>query len=214
MDTRDIWVGDNWLLQKELIGTSEAPGYCKYLEELAQQPYYRPVRLEYHSQLYNGEGNAKHNDIKVACSWLDCNCYPFACFCCKICKELWWVHCKKGRAPRSVCQPCWEEQRELTALVLNQKVAARELKVGSPLWWQIYSKGVNPDLYCYHPNEPSGPFKTDIVSVKCRKQVKELRCDIPPLKDKNWHSKRKWERGVSSAPEEYPCCREDGTPRS
>ena len=106
MDSGDIWVGDNWILQKQLIGTSEPPGYCKRLEESAQQPYYRAVRLEYKGKLYDGKRNVNHKDIRVACSWLDCCCYPFACSCCKICKELWWTHCQEGRAPRSVCQIC------------------------------------------------------------------------------------------------------------
>ena len=169
MDSTDIWVGDNWVLQKELIGHSEAPGYCKNLEDLAHQPYYRAVRLEHKSKLWNGEGHANQRDMRIRCSWLDCHCYPFAYVACKSCKKQRWIHCRKGRVPHSVCGPCWREQRDLTDQVLKYKVATRELKEGSPAWWEIYSKGVNPNLYCYHLNEPCVPFATDILRVKCQR---------------------------------------------
>lgn len=217
MDPRgagDIWVGDNWVLQKQFLGDSEAPGYCKYLEEFAQQPYYRPIRLECKGKAWVGKTHAEHKDIRVKCSWLDCNCYPFVCFVCKICNEQWWTHCRKGRAPRSVCKQCWRAQRKITEETLNWKVANQGLEAGTPAWWEIFTKGINPELHCYHSNEPLGPFLTDITIVKCRKRLKKLRCDIPQLKDRNWSTRRsKWAR-ENSSPEEYPCCHEDGLPCS
>lgn len=213
INSRDIWVGDNWGLQVQLVGETKPPGYCKRLEDSAQQPFYRFIRLEKEQRPWEGEGHAEHQSIRVKCSWLDCHCYPFACFSCKICKGLWWAHCRKGRAPKSVCQRCWLEQRKLTSEVLNYKVATRELTKGSPEWWEVFIKGINPEFHCYHSNEPLGPFLTDIVQVKCRKLVKRLRCDTPQLNTKNWNSRRsKWERGNNPTPEEYLCCREDGLP--
>ncbi|RMC14367.1 hypothetical protein DUI87_05062 [Hirundo rustica rustica] len=54
----------------------------------------------------------------------------------------------------------------------------------------------------------------EIVDCTCRTRLKGIRCDTPPVKYRNWDSyvKRQQSR-PRGPPEEYPCCREDGTPR-
>ncbi|RMC21133.1 hypothetical protein DUI87_01991 [Hirundo rustica rustica] len=53
----------------------------------------------------------------------------------------------------------------------------------------------------------------EIVDCTCRTRLKGIRCDTPPVKYRNWDSyvKRQQSR-PRGPPEEYPCCREDGTP--
>ncbi|RMB93664.1 hypothetical protein DUI87_29893 [Hirundo rustica rustica] len=55
---------------------------------------------------------------------------------------------------------------------------------------------------------------SEIVDCTCRTRLKGIRCDTPPVKYRNWDSyvKRQQSR-PRGPPEEYPCCREDGTPR-
>ncbi|RMC19673.1 hypothetical protein DUI87_03236 [Hirundo rustica rustica] len=54
----------------------------------------------------------------------------------------------------------------------------------------------------------------EIVDCTCHTRLKGIRCDTPPVKYRNWDSyvKRQQSR-PRGPPEEYPCCREDGTPR-
>ncbi|RMC04216.1 hypothetical protein DUI87_19035 [Hirundo rustica rustica] len=54
----------------------------------------------------------------------------------------------------------------------------------------------------------------EIVDCTCRTRLKGIRCDTPPVKYRNWDSyvKRQQSR-PRGPPEEYPCCREDDTPR-
>ncbi|RMC21768.1 hypothetical protein DUI87_02637 [Hirundo rustica rustica] len=53
----------------------------------------------------------------------------------------------------------------------------------------------------------------EIVDCTCRTRLKGIRCDTPLVKYQNWDSyvKRQQSR-PRGPPEEYPCCREDGTP--
>ncbi|RMC01817.1 hypothetical protein DUI87_21625 [Hirundo rustica rustica] len=55
--------------------------------------------------------------------------------------------------------------------------------------------------------------RAEIVDCTCRTRLKGIRCDTPPVKYRNWDSyvKRQQSR-PRGPPEEYPCCREDGTP--
>ncbi|RMC16967.1 hypothetical protein DUI87_06222 [Hirundo rustica rustica] len=59
------------------------------------------------------------------------------------------------------------------------------------------------------PQQP----EAEIVDCTCRTRLKGIRCDTPPVKYRNWDSyvKRQQSR-PRGPPEEYPCCREDGTP--
>lgn len=44
-------------------------------------------------------------------------------------------------------------------------------------------RGINPELYCYHPNEPI-PFMIDIIRVQRRKTLTGVRCVSPEIKNK------------------------------
>lgn len=172
----------------------------------------------YLRQKLTPKGNIYVEDIRIKCTSLNCissnNCYPFVCYQCLVCNNKWWTHCRNGRPPRGVCRPCWEIQRELTDLVLKIRVENETLKSESKEWWEIFSKGVNPTLYCYHSNEPA-PFVANILKGVCRHQVNNLRCNSPDIKDPNWNAyiQRYKKKGQKYPPEDYPCCREDGAPR-
>ncbi|RMC21178.1 hypothetical protein DUI87_02036 [Hirundo rustica rustica] len=56
--------------------------------------------------------------------------------------------------------------------------------------------------------------EAEIVDCTCRTRLKGIRCDTPPVKYRNWDSYVKRQQSCPRGPpEEYPCCREDGTPR-
>ncbi|CAM9108807.1 unnamed protein product, partial [Bubo scandiacus] len=50
-----------------------------------------------------------------------------------------------------------------------------------------------------------------ILGVICRKQIPWVSCCGPEVKAKNWEAYVSQSRGKRT-PEEYNCCREDGTP--
>ncbi|RMC12670.1 hypothetical protein DUI87_10194 [Hirundo rustica rustica] len=53
----------------------------------------------------------------------------------------------------------------------------------------------------------------EIVDCTCRTRLKEIRCDTPPVKYRNWDSYvKRQQSSPRGPPEEYLCCREDGTP--
>lgn len=161
-------------------------------------------------------GNIYANHICIKCTDQYCkgNCYPFVCYQCLICGKKWWTHCNRGYPPPGVCRPCWSIQRELTNWVLALRVAQGKLQPHSKEWWDIFAKGIRPELYCYHTNEAI-PFVARIIKGVCHQQIKEVSCNAPEVKDNNWnaYTLRASKKGRKSPPEEYSCCREDGTPR-
>ena len=174
-----------------------------------------PYRIEYlPNPYYLDDGLISNDDVKIRCGNKYCNCHPFVCYTCKVCKERWWTHCVKGYPPRGVCISCYKSQREITNWTLTCKISKGELTSGSKEWWDIFTKGIEPNFYCYHPNEPK-PFVAEITESLCRKLISKVRCDVPEIKHTNWRSyfTRQDLRRRVFPPEEHPCCREDGTPR-
>lgn len=160
------------------------------------------------------DGQVATISVKIKCGNLNCDCYPFVCFICKVCRERWWSHCHRGTPPRGVCSSCWNQERDLTEWTLKLKESRGEIVRESEEWWKIFAKGIKPENYCYHSNEPI-PFVAEIIKGCCRKLLKGVRCDSPRIKDINWHSYvlRQKDKSKHRPPEEYSCCREDGTPR-
>ena len=105
------------------------------------------------------------------------------CFYCKVCRERWWTHCLYGVPPRGVCQICWDKERRLTELTLKIKVSQGIIQKRSSRWWEVFTQGINPELY-YHPNEPI-PFIINIIRVQCRKTLTGVRYVSPEVKNKN-----------------------------
>lgn len=142
-------------------------------------------RVEYSDEPFILEdGHIATISITIKCENPNCNCYPFVCFVCKVCRERWWSHCQRGTPPRGVCTPCWKLERDLTDWVLKVKVSRGEIEHDSEEWWRIFSKGIRPENFCYHSNEPI-PFVVDIIEGCCRKSLIGVRCHSPRVKDCN-----------------------------
>lgn len=144
------------------------------------------------------------SDYRVFCPNPGCNCYPFICFICKVCQERWWTHCGQGVPPRGVCGHCYDLEREITREVLRKGEKDGTIPLESRLWWEIFAKGIRPEYYCYHSNEPI-PFAAQIIKAVCRKTVPGVWCCSPYIKDRNWESYKQRQR-PKEPPEEYPCC--------
>lgn len=150
------------------------------------------------------------SDYLIICNKVNCDCYPFVCFACKVCQERWGVQCRRGRLPTGVCTECYTTERELTKAVL--KLGEWEIS-GFPLnLRKIYTRGVHPENFCFHSNEPP-PFVAQIIKECCRRELKGVPCDPPPVKDKNWEQYKVRQEQGNGRSGEYRCCREDGLPR-
>lgn len=174
-------------------------------------------KIEYlPNPLHTDEGLIFKNDVRIRCGNSNCRCYPFVCYICIVCREKWWSHCERGTPPTGVCIPCRKLQGQFTNWALAHAVSRGILKKGSSEWWEIVFKGINPHYYCYNFNLPA-PFVADICDSVCRKRLRGVQCNTPEVKNRNWNSyiKRQETRQARSQgpPEEYSCCREDGTPR-
>lgn len=172
-------------------------------------------KVEYLPDPYELEdGNIANADVRIKCGNIECNCYPFVCYICKVCGEWWWSHCHRGHPPRGICYPCWRKERDLTWEELEYRELIGEIVYESGEWWEIFAKGIRPELYCYHLNEPN-PFIVEIVKGCCQKILKKLRCDVPEVRDSKWaaYIQRKANKLYLYPPDKYSCCREDGTPR-
>ena len=78
-------------------------------------------------------------------------------------------------------------------------------------WWEVYTKGINPEPGCVHFNEHR-EANPEIISVACQKQLKHLVCLAPEIENKNWEAYKTRKRREGRTPEDYDCCQEDGTP--
>ena len=104
-------------------------------------------------------------------------------------------------------------KKTLTEWKLKQLESKQEIIRESHEWWEIFAKGINPQYYCYHSNEPV-PFVAEILDIKCRREVLTVSCFAPLVKAAKWEAYINRQKARSScSPEEFPCCREDGTPR-
>lgn len=123
------------------------------------------LNIEYRK--YTEIGNTYIHNIRLRCNDQQCDCYPFVCFKCRVCQDKWWTHCHEGYPPNGACEQCYKFERLLTDWELKQLEQKQEIIRGSPQRWEIFAKGIHPQYYCYHSNEPV-PFVTEIVAVQCR----------------------------------------------
>ena len=141
----------------------------------------------------------------------NCECHPFICFKCKKCREKWWTHCERGTPPRGVYSSCYKSERHLTDWALKR--FGNKFPDWTPEQWFYFAFGINPEYYCYYPQERV-PFIIDIVTVQCRREVKAIRYNGHMVKAKAWpayvHRLTKSNRHI---PTRDSCCREDGNPR-
>ena len=147
----------------------------------------------------------------VFCQTPGCMCYPFVCFKCKVCKDNWWVHNKEGESTPDICGKCYLAERRLTEQTLKYAVKTGHIIWQSDEWWEVFTKGVNPELNCVHSNEYR-EVDPEIIRVVCRKQVPYLACSAAEIKNKNWEAYRIRRERKGRSPEDYDCFREDGIP--
>ncbi|XP_049667117.1 uncharacterized protein LOC126043156 [Accipiter gentilis] len=154
--------------------------------------------IEYRDSM--GIRNNYIQNLQLRCNNQQCDCYPFVCFKRKVCQDKWWVHCYEGYPPNGVCEQCYKFERSLTDWKLKQFEQRREIVKGSLQWWDIFTKGI--------------PFVTEIVTVRCRREVLTVPCLTRLIKAAKWEAYVHRQKTRNSySPEEFPCCREDGTPR-
>ncbi|RMC16152.1 hypothetical protein DUI87_08366 [Hirundo rustica rustica] len=99
-----------------------------------------------------------------------------------------------------------------------------EEKINSEVWYTPDSVGrlnippfsviiKDPETPIRVKQYPISPEGAEIVDCTCHTRLKGIRCDTPPVKYRNWDSYVKRQQShPRGPPEEYPCCREDGTP--
>lgn len=151
------------------------------------------------------------SDVRVRCEKPGCKCYPFICFRCKKCQEKWWTHCKRGTPPRGVCSFCYKSERRLTDWALRR--FGNKFPDWTPEQWYYFAFGINPEYYCYHPQEQI-PFVIEIVAVQCRLEVAAIRCNECMVKAKSWPAyTTRLTSCIRHIPTRDSCCREDGNPR-
>lgn len=150
------------------------------------------------------------SETLIFCPIETCICFPFICIRCNVCKEGWWIHNTHGINLRSSCKQCYQRERRLTNQALKIGVKTGKIIEDSKTWWEIFTKGINPEVECTHPNWPT-EYHPQILKVICRKQIPWVPCRGPEIRAENWETCVSRSRG-KRAPEEYGCCREDGTP--
>lgn len=42
---------------------------------------------------FTDDGLICNDDVRIKCGNCNCECYPFVCYICIVCREKWWSHC-------------------------------------------------------------------------------------------------------------------------